>query len=468
MKKFSIVGAFVAVFLFSVYSLLPFTRPDSRAASKPNIVVVMFDDATKADVESMPNIKSLIADQGATFDRFYATESICCPNRASILTGEYVHNHGVDQNDDGYHRFTKKGHEQRVFTKILKGQGYSTAYIGKYLNAYSSKHVPPYWDKWFAGIDLSPYRSKFNHNGSIVQYGKKPEDYIDTLITRQSEQWMNTQISAGTPYFAFISVRAPHSPYVAPPNHQTEFLGDQASSRQKPSFNEANVAGKPRYIRNAKLLTGKQKAAIDQRYRMRLRMMLETDDFVGRLVGGLTSKGELDNTYIFVTSDNGWMQGEHRLPAQKLYPYEEANHLPLFVRGPGIQPGTKIRELASSIDLYSTFTELAGQQDDRDGRSLFELLNGTSTSWRTQILIENLAENQRLPKLYGVVDHRYKYIEYQTSEKELYDLASDPYETNSLYRSVTKALIDSLKVKLDALKSCHGDSCRAADRMQGG
>ncbi len=157
-------------------------------------------------------------------------------------------------------------------------------------------------------------------------------------------------------------------------------------------------------------------------------------------------------------SDNGLMRGEHRRGDAKNNPYEEASHVLLLVRGPGIAPGTRVSALALNTDFFATFADIAGDHTDRDGRSLLSLLNGSApTSWRNQLHFENPGG------YYGIRTERYKYVEWDEGETELYDLQDDPYELESIHADADPALVEDLKAKLDTLKSCVGQLCREAE-----
>lgn len=440
-------------------------------AEKPNIVFVMTDDLDKASLEKMPNIKSLMADQGATFDNYYVSEALCCPSRSTYLLGEYVHNHGVGGNNPpsgGYQTFHKRGHERRTIAVRLKQGGYATGLFGKYMNGYGedrgyTRHVPPGWDKWFAKFNQKRYEWYANADGTVRYFGTKPRDYSDDVIGKRARGFVQNNVSGG-PFLAYVTPNAPHGPYVDPPDHQKEFAGEVAP--RNPNFNEANVSDKPSFVRDNPSLTARSKKYIDSSYRHRLRMLLAVDDMVKGIVQDLQASGELDNTYVFLTGDNGWMQGEHRIPLGKSVPYEESMKQPLMVRGPGIAPGTHVSQLALNTDLYSTFSEIAGVPQDRDGRSLMPLLRGESPSgWRNQILLEKLSGEGNTPDFFGVrTEEGYKYVEYKNGEKELYYLKDDPYELESQHNKAESApLIADLKVKLEALKSCSGQTCREAE-----
>ncbi len=438
----------------------------AQAVAAPNIILINFDDAAKDDVEAMPNIKSLIADQGATFDNFYATESLCCPSRSSMLLGEYVHNHGIYKNrppHGGFKSFHNSGHERETIARELQTLGYRTGLFGKYLNGYGTprngpRYVPPFWNEWFAFLKAKYLGYTVNHNGRIKHFGHAPRDYSDRVAGRRARGFIN----GSEPFFAYVAPHAPHRPYVDPRDHHDDYPSDVPPSVTKASFNEGDVSDKPAYVRRLPLLGGRATASIAARFRHRRRMMREMDDQIGALIGDLTQSGQLANTYIFVTSDNGWMQGEHRIGSKKLVPYEESVHLPLLVRGPGIVPGTHISELASMMDLFETFSELGGGTALRDGRSLVPLLHGLAPTWRSRLLIENFDPTTPVPRFFGVVEGNYRYIEYETGEKELYDLSVDPDEVDNVAPS-QPAIVADLATKLTALRTCSGSSCRTAD-----
>jgi N-acetylglucosamine-6-sulfatase len=466
----SLLAAATAVFVL-VEVLSPAGAVPTRATSaRPNIVVINFDDAVKSDVETMPNVKALIGDQGTTFDRFYATESLCCPSRATLLLGEYVHNHQIYSNrppHGGYGKFKKLGHEQRTIAAQLHELGYETSLFGKYMNGYGTRksrltYVPPFWSNWFGLRSRDGYyRYSVSNNGKIMYFGHSRKTYVDAVIGRQTIEWVGQP--RDKPFLAYVAPRAPHSPYTDPPDHRRDYKKLQPPSMEKPSYNEQDVRDKPRYVRRKhKLSRGKQKG-IGSLFRHRLRMMRATDDFIGTLVAQLRATGQLDNTYIFVTSDNGWMQGEHRIALQKVCSYEESVNLPLLVRGPGITPGSRISGLASMADLFATFTDLGGGTEQRDGRSLMPLMRGDTSGWRRQLLIENFDTINPVPKFFGLVTDRYKFVEYATGELELYDLVNDPYEIQNVAGSAPLSLMFKLKRKLDELSVCAGDTCRTAD-----
>jgi arylsulfatase A-like enzyme len=437
---------------------------------EPNVVLMLFDDADRSDMPLMPHVMRDVANAGATFDRFYATQSLCCPSRASLLTGEYVHNHGVysdsPKSGGGFDEFFTQGDETAALPAQFASRGYVTGLFGKYLNGYglgrSFGHVPPGWDRWFGTFEQTYYNWEVNDDHILRRYLFKPADYEDAVVDHNASEWIRRVHRQ--PFFAYIAVGAPHGPYHAPPGITETFEGAVPPSFRRPDFNERDVSDKPRYVRNLPRFTANDLAGIKERYRRRLQQMLYDDQALGAIVRQLRREHVLDKTYIVVTSDNGWMQGEHRFADKKSVPYEEDVNLPLFIRGPGIEAGRHISQLTSMIDLYPTFLDMFGRRSDRDGRSLLPLLFGQPTAWRKQLLLENFwGREDSVPKFFGIESERYKYIEYDTGEREFYDLKTDPYELRNLVTTAPRALVRSWAAKLRALRVCAGDSCRVAD-----
>jgi len=297
------------------------------------------------------------------------------------------------------------------------------------------------------------------------------------MIWRKTRGFILNELKNDTPAFAYWSPLAPHAAgrgdYPAPPGYSDLDPGSTPSFR-KPSFDEADVSDKPSFVRDNPRISSTVKQSIGATYKGRYRMLRNVDDQVKELYDALAARGRLDDTYIVLTSDNGWHEGEHRIDDSKLTPYEESSNVGAVVRGPGIPAGATKSELASAHDLYATFTDMAdgaaGTGIDRDGRSLLPLLRSTrASSWRHGILIENLAgRGEGKPNYYGIVTDdpeggRYKYVEHDNGEKELYDLNVDPYELESFDETADPELLRNLSSRLSALKVCVGASCREAE-----
>jgi N-acetylglucosamine-6-sulfatase len=466
------------------------TTASSSTTTKPNIIFILTDDLDYASAPLMPKIYSSLAQQGTTFEEDFVSHAVCCPSRATILTGLYDHNHGVKGDlppDGGFQKFFSEGIEKSTIATRLQKAGYQTALFGKYLNDYPGDndptYVPPGWDEWYAKMDKQKlYNYRINENGHVAHYGNSTEDFFTDVLSGQVTDFVRRKASDPSPFFMYIAPTAPHTPATPARRYKNSFA--DAKAPRPPSFNEEDVSDKPPWISNRDPLTDVEISQIDALYRKRLASMLAVDDLVSSLIQELEASGKLGNTFIFFTSDNGWEQGEHRIPKGKNFPYEESVHMPLYVRGPGVPAGSKIDNLVLNTDFAPTFAELAGIQFSADGRSLAPLLRGETPAWRSGILLERLPRtnnntegtdeegtneeaseeeggNERAQE--GIRTDSYKYIEYESGDKQLYDLKTDPYEMENIYPSADSSLLANLKMRLDELKNCSGEGCQEAE-----
>jgi len=304
----------------------------------------------------------------------------------------------------------------------------------------------------------------------------------------------------------YVGTKAPHQPATPAPRDENAY--PHLSLPHPPSFDEKDVSDKPGWISSNPPLSSEQKKYMQELHRKRLQSMLAVDDMVGDLVKALHDSGELDNTYIFFTSDNGFHLGEHRLGAGKWTPYEEDIRVPLVVRGPGVPEGRTLHHMVLNNDLAPTFADLAGAKTPSfvDGRSLVPLLKDDPTplkDWRKRLVIESVAERSGVPRppfinestvaplltgdplpnnwrrnsavsaqsseewgrpwLKGLRTKNYLYVEYKTGEHELYDLRKDPYELHNEYATASPELEQRLEGQLDALRQCSAAECREAE-----
>jgi arylsulfatase A-like enzyme len=446
----------------------------------PNIVFVLADDLDDALAQRMPAITSELGAKGASFDNAFNSYSICCPSRTTILTGLYAHNHHVESNNATHHggwsQVQKEGLEQNTIATTLQNAGYRTGLFGKYLNGYDGTTLPPGWDEWAAmeAEHVKYYDYDLDENGSSVHYGNNTEDYLTDVLTGKVTQFINDAATQGKPFFAYVGAPAPHTPSTPPERYKGTASGEQAP--RPPSFNEEDVSDKPSWIQNTKINSlssnnedegeGNDNSSIDEEYRRNIESMLALDDSVASILEKLESTGQLDNTYVFFASDNGDVRGEHRVRGM-IFPYEESVKTPLFVRGPGITPGSTIDELVLNTDYAETWADLAGTTFIGDGRSLVPLLKGNSPSWRSGILLESFMNKPKKspnpPPFSGIRTKTHKYIEYSGGETELYDLSSDPYEMENISHTADSALVSDLKSNLDALRSCAKQTCQEAE-----
>jgi N-acetylglucosamine-6-sulfatase len=440
-----------------------------ESPSKPNIVMILADDMRYDDLRYMPKTKSLLGTQGMTFTTSYTPYGSCCPSRTTVLRGQYVHNHKVWYTDDqspqgGWHRFKEMGYQQDNVAVRLHDAGYGTGLFGKYLNGYEGTTVPPGWDDWFAKESPDYLNYSANDNGKVKSFGGSDGDYATDVISKKAQSLIDRNAAMGKPFFAFITPGAPHEPSTPASRHKGMFQGEQAP--RPPSFNEADVSDKPSFIKNKPSLTADQIEAIDQRHRNRAETLQALDELVEAVVDELSASEVLENTYLVFTSDNGWHHGEHRISAHKGQPYEESVHMPLLVRGPGITPGSTTDKIIMHQDFFPTFAEVSGIATPSyvDGRSLVPVFNSTATRWRSAFLLERKDPKHLRNSFFGISNAKSaKYVEYRNGERELYNLANDPYELENIYAAADPTLVSALDRRLEALKRCAGESCRMVE-----
>ncbi len=465
-------------------------------APRPNIILIVTDDQDLllGSLDAMPHLRELLIERGTTFSQAYVPVSLCCPSRATILTGRYTHNLKVYQNfppDGGFVRFQAEGHESSTVGLALRQVGYRTALMGKYLNGYPDpadrSFVPPGWDEWFVPAGGNPYGQynyTLNHNGRLIDHGRDPDDYLTDVLARQASDFASQAAEDGVPFFLYWAPYAAHKPCPPAPRHAGLFSGHRAP--RTASFNEADVRDKPGAIRGRRLLAPEQIAKLDGLYRRRLECLQSVDEGIASLVATLESTGQLANTYVFFTSDNGFHLGQHRLTDGKYTAYDEDVHVPLVVRGPRVPAGATAEAFVLSVDLAPTIAQLAGThlRVSPDGRSFVPLLrtpDQTPPGWRQLVFLEqfhfNDSGNQNEGVLepsdapeaeehvthYGLRTATYKFVEYETGEREYYDLINDPAELQNLAGTQSAARLRTLSERARALGACRRGVCRALE-----
>jgi N-acetylglucosamine-6-sulfatase len=453
----------------------PTSTGEAATQARPNVVVIETDDQTAESVRVMTNVNSLIGTQGTTFENSFVNYSLCCPSRATFLTGQYMHNHGVTSNSGptgGSQRFLEL-HGTDNLAVWLQKAGYYTGMVGKYLNGYENDPlVPPGWSEWHATAApnwLEVYDYAINDNGKFTGYGEDPTDYKTDVLSRRAVGFVQRRAPSTQPFFLWLTYVAPHvgGPYDDPnpptdcwaaakpaPRHADAF--DTEPLPKTPNFNEADVSDKPEAIRDRPLLSSGSITNIQRKYRCALESLLAVDDGVKKVVQALVANGELNNTLLIYTSDNGFFYGEHRIPEGKQHIYEESIRVPLLMRGPGIPQGQRVNDLAINADLAPTILDAASATPGlvMDGRSLIPVAQNPGIERGRQLLIEQ-------PNLKAIRTERYMYAEHSTGERELYDLANDPYELQSLQDHPAYATVEALLAeRLHQLQDCAGTSCR--------
>ncbi len=430
----------------------------AAATTPPNIVLIVTDDQRWDTLWAMPTVQSELIGHGIRFRKGFVVNSFCCPSRATILTGLYSHGTGVYRNGMepfGYQDFD----ESSTVATWLDGAGYRTGLIGKYLGGYSESlvsHVPQGWDRWFsfvsAGGNGGYYDYSVSDDGALATYGDAPEDYSTDVLGGQAVSFIEGT-GADEPLFLYFAPRAPHEPAIPAPRYADAF--SDLEPYRPPSYDEDELADKPAYLANKGPMSPELADELDALRIDEYRTLLSVDDAIAGIVDALERTGRLSTTMIALVSDNGYLLGEHRGNGKK-YPYEESIRVPLVVRyDPIVTAPRSDPHLVLNMDLAPTFAALAGLSiPSRDGMSLLPLLQSRQAPWRKEFLIENSQAVDHIPKFCALRTKRYLYVDYGTSEQELYDLDADPFQLQNLAGDPGRlTLLVSLNARMRALCS---------------
>jgi N-acetylglucosamine-6-sulfatase len=467
--------------------LLALLLAPAAAEARPNIVFIMTDDQTVPSTAVQRNV-SLIQGQGTTFTQTIASYPLCCPSRATYLSGQYSHNHGVIHNAGPFGGYTRFDNSNSL-PLWLQQAGYRTMHVGRYLNGYGVQNpditeVPPGWSDWVSGVGESVFNYEHwqtNENGQIFNRPgpDRPDEFQTDFYGRRAAELIDQAAPSAQPFFLSLTFPAPHSgapiesddptllPTPAPaPRHRDHFAG--RALPRPPSFDEADVAAKPQIVADRPRLSPEWLGAIQENYQQELESLLSVDDAVGAVLNALERSGELDDTLLIYTSDNGFFHGEHRLASEKILPYEESARIPLIMRGPGVPRGRRLGQLVSNIDWAPTIVDAADAKPWRlmDGSSLFGLMKDPQREPGREIVLENGVGANGVPMFRALRNQRYVWIDHKTTgEYELYDLLKDPYELHNLEDRDSYAPIRAaLAKRLQRLQSCRGARACGASR----
>lgn len=482
---------------------------------RPNVLVIEADDMRWDDLRWMPNVQRLLQRRGLSFENSFAPYPLCCPSRASFLTGQYAHNHHVYSHEDpfGFASF----HDRRTIATVLQKAGYRTALVGKYLNGYgeqpvrstglpSLRYEPPGWSQWYAGTDhrwrpWDPFRGGTydyfdltqNVNGRIRS---SPGRYTTGVTGAQTRQLLTRFGRGRAPWFVWWTPVAPHhgSPVEyddPPPSRRTD--GDtttwvtparpdwvkgrfderitHGSGTPPTGSAEEDVSDKPSYVRRLPELTLAERDAETRVTRQRAESLFVLDVQIGQTISRLSASGQLANTVIMFTSDNGYYLGEHRKRQGKINLHEPSLRVPLVIAGPGVPKGRRY-DPVTTVDLAPTLASYAGTRMPRvDGVDLHGLIEHGDRGWDRAVVTEGMmpeewyAGKHRLGpsplNTRGLRLGRWKLTRYSTGESELYDLKTDPLELMNLARLPRYAgVLADLRTLFARYRDCRGRECR--------
>ena len=442
-------------------------------ADQPNILFVMTDDQPKDTLLAMPKVRKRIVDQGVNLTNAYVSESLCCPSRATILRGQYPHNTQVMRNgppQGGHETFVAHGLENDAVGHWLQDAGYTTGFVGKYMNGYDASYKPPGWSYWYAKASGSTPGERVNNNGPTKNFAGDDKTWTDRFTPKATGFLdRSTDAASDAPFALFFWPTQPHLEAGGYAERYAD-LYRKAPLDPKPSFDEADVSDKPQWIRALPRIGEAKRDQLRQWRRNQLRSLRQVDDAVDKMLDLLAKRGELENTYIVYTTDNGTGMGDHRWfnhHGMKQTPYEEAANVYLFVRGPDIPKGASESKLALNNDFAPTFVDIADGSVPEfiDGRSLLPILQGDPATWRTAVLNERpIDAGHGITPYHAIITERYTYAEYTNEDRELYDRDADLYQLRSQHNNMeTQVLREELSTRLASLKTCAAEQCQTAE-----
>lgn len=483
--------------LFVLLAGAPAAHAAAAALSaQPNIIVIMVDDLDTESLRTaigdglsttlMPNLQRYVLAGGTDFRESFVSFSLCCPSRATYLTGQYPHNHGVLWNDGEHGGFSHFEGQDNTLPVWLQQAGYRTGHVGKYLNGYDDAGLqPPGWEEWHSLVGSTTYCMYdylMSHNKVPKLYGSSAADYQTDVLAGLAEDFVRARASGDArPFFLSVTTLAPHLETQCRPNdvrpaprHVGSFNGQ---APRPPSFNEEDMSDKPVWMQSVEKV---DPTYIDSIYRRRIESLRAVDDLIGRVGRALEATGQLERTAIIFTSDNGYLLGQHRI-ATKVLVYEESIRVPLMVRVPGLPGPASSSRLVLNNDLAPTIADLAGAVPGRavDGRSLLGPVRDPAMPWRTRILVEHPAtgETYLAPPYLAVRETNAStgavtvYAETlatdgaQIKDVELYTLRDDPYQERSKHNDPAYApALRRLHWFTRALASCRNGSCQVLEQ----
>jgi arylsulfatase A-like enzyme len=489
---------------FALQGRLPHApgAPRTEGIARPNIVLVQTDDQTYKQVtrRAMPLTRRLLARRGTRFTDYVASTAQCCPSRASLITGQYAHNHGVTSNNVGYAGLVDKGNVLPVW---LQRAGYRTIHVGKFMNGYGAavepdSVAPPGWDQWHSVLGSREYyRYDLYVNGAVIHRGSRRRDHVTRVLNQRAATLARRYATRRRPFYLQLDTRAPHDSRERDPfgSCDREPIPDPRDETLKsklprtPSFNEGDMTDKPAFISTAPRLGKVDKALIRQHWRCALASLAGVDRGVAAIFQAVKTAGELQRTIFMFASDNGQFYGEHRLKTGKVLPYEEALRMPLLIKVPrGYRDGTsrvsRVDRQVGNIDLAPTILDFArgrpcagaGTCRTMDGRSLVPLLTRSGgLPGDRGLLVEyrvRSAGRYATCEFAGVRTRNEIYVRHfrvvdgatgecvATDQRERYDLNRDRLELSNLCPGGDQCPTDGrqreLEALLDELRDCAG------------
>ncbi len=423
--------------------------------TRPNVVVIDLDDMNAVSLAYLPKINDWLVDGGTTFPNAYVSTPSCCPSRSTLMSGRYVHNNGqINQNNVGMDN-------DLTLQRYLRDAGYFTGHSGKYLHWWPLGSIAPHWDRWtyFKGGYENIW---INFDGE----GRQPPGYSTTIVFDQAIDYLADfdRRDDSRPFYMQLAPVAPHSPSIAEAKYASAAVPPAAVT---PAHTETDRSDKPPFVINRTV----NPSEIASTRTAMIRTLYSVDDQVDRFMRALQASGELDNTLVIFTSDNGYMWGEHGL-GSKFLPYDPAVNVPFVIRWPGkVAAGVIDERAVTHVDIVPTVLAATGVTQNLAPVDGHDILGGHAREAGLTEYYYDTANGNGIPTWAAVRTADYLYVEYYGTSpsttstptyREYYDMVTDPFQLVNLYRDGNGSNdpdTESLSAQLDALKSCSGNVC---------
>ncbi len=384
-----------------------------------------------------------LAEQGAYVANAFVSTSLCSPVRASILTGQYMHRHGIVDNQRPEPPGTV------FFPQYLQQAGAATALVGKWHMGHEDDSPREGFDHWVSfpgqGVYFDPV---LNINGVREQF----EGYDADVLTTEALRWMREDRPEDRPFYLHLAFKAPHYPFKPAERHQGRYAGQPIPYPDTMARTEQNYRTQPRWVRERRysihgidhMETGRYDddpvPSFEDWYYGYCESIHSIDENLGRVIAAVREQGLADSTMVIYMSDGGFHMGEHGF-YDKRAAFEPSIRIPMLVWAPGlIDPGTRIESMVQNIDIAPTVLDVmnvvAPDEADMAGKSFLPLLQGEQPPWRDYILYEYHWEWNfpATPTLLAIRTEQYKYVYYHGvwDIDSFHDLVNDPAERHNL------------------------------------
>lgn len=453
-----------------------------ESPEQPNLLMITLDDAAWGDMVHMPRLQELFVEEGVTLRGALAPNPICVPARSSLMTGQHSHNHGTwNTTADAGHGLEALD-EENTLAVWLQEAGYDTFFLGKYPNGYTDGTVvPPGWTGWRALVDPTTYNF-VRPTVSMDGVEEKFETYSTTLLSEQSDELLREPGRAEDPWYMWLNYVAPHhggpdapdDPAVlypddpdpvkttTPEDRDVDTFADLALT-DTPNMFEDDVTDKVLVRGTQRTVTEQRRAQLTEAHQQRIESLQSVDRALARTLETLEETGQLDDTYVVLTSDNGYTLGAHNLEG-KLWYFREMSSVPMYVRGPGLEPGTVSDAPVSNVDWAPTFAALAGARPtlEVDGVDVLPWIG--SEADRRVVPIEAYPVKSGSKRLYrGVVVGPWTYVQGRSGQAEVYYRDVDRWELQNLAGDPRYSdQVEELKQLMRSTSTCAGDECPSA------